>query len=209
MWSGGWGEPRFEDCVFEDNTAERGGAALLINDPHPNTFLRCVFAGNEASSAGGAIFAFNAQLVAIDCLFIDNRGVNYGGALSLSQIAPSTVTGCTFVGNVSAGGGWLRIRDDSVLTVTRCIVTGTYGPLVSHEGAPQVSLGCSVLSGNEIGGLPALVQDAGGNVSVDPRFCAPSERDFALRADSPCAPGNHPDGHDCGRIGALGIGCGG
>jgi len=29
-----------------------------------------------------------------------------------------------------------------------------------------------------------------------------------LQADSPCAPGNHPDGMDCGTIGALGVECG-
>ena len=29
-----------------------------------------------------------------------------------------------------------------------------------------------------------------------------------FKGDSPCLPGQHPFGHDCGRIGAFGHGCG-
>jgi hypothetical protein len=48
-----------------------------------------------------------------------------------------------------------------------------------------------------------------GNISLDPQFCgAPDSGNYLLQADSPCAPGNHPDGHDCGQIGARGVGCG-
>lgn len=47
------------------------------------------------------------------------------------------------------------------------------------------------------------------NFSVDPLFCGVSgSENFFLRADSPCAPGNHPTGADCGLIGPLSVGCG-
>lgn len=46
-----------------------------------------------------------------------------------------------------------------------------------------------------------------GNISADPLFCGPDEGDLTLAANSPCLPGNHPDGVDCGLIGALGKGC--
>jgi hypothetical protein len=39
-----------------------------------------------------------------------------------------------------------------------------------------------------------------GNISADPMFCAPAS--YELDPDSPCAPGNHPDGVACGLIGA-------
>jgi hypothetical protein len=45
-----------------------------------------------------------------------------------------------------------------------------------------------------------------GNFNTDPLFCGPT--DYHLRLDSPCAPGNHPDGFDCGLIGPLPVGCG-
>ena len=48
-----------------------------------------------------------------------------------------------------------------------------------------------------------------GNISVDPQFCGiPDSGNYLLQTDSPCAPGNHPDGYDCGQIGAKGVGCG-
>jgi hypothetical protein len=47
-----------------------------------------------------------------------------------------------------------------------------------------------------------------GNFSADPVFCGRSTGNLMLSAVSPCVPGNHPDGADCGLIGALGVGCG-
>jgi hypothetical protein len=48
-----------------------------------------------------------------------------------------------------------------------------------------------------------------GNISLDPQFCGtPDSGNYLLQADSPCAPGNHPGGNDCGQIGARGVGCG-
>jgi nitrous oxidase accessory protein NosD len=46
-----------------------------------------------------------------------------------------------------------------------------------------------------------------GNFACDPRFCGAGAGVFALGANSPCLPGNHPDGADCGRIGAADQGC--
>lgn len=48
-----------------------------------------------------------------------------------------------------------------------------------------------------------------GNISVDPEFCGIHQSfNFYLQSDSPCAPGNHPDGYDCGLIGAFPVNCG-
>ena len=57
-----------------------------------------------------------------------------------------------------------------------------------------------------------------GDFSADPRFCAvPSTsaevlatldaESFDLRSDSPCLPAHHPDGADCGLVGARPEGC--
>jgi len=45
------------------------------------------------------------------------------------------------------------------------------------------------------------------NFSADPLFCDREAGDFTLNSCSPCLPGNHPLGYDCGLIGALGQGC--
>jgi hypothetical protein len=56
----------------------------------------------------------------------------------------------------------------------------------------------------DCGGEPGV-----GNFSADPEFCGIDDSgNYFLQADSPCAPGNHPDGYDCGLIGALPVNCG-
>ncbi len=48
-----------------------------------------------------------------------------------------------------------------------------------------------------------------GNISVDPQFCGVKySGNYYLQSDSPCAPGNHPSGDDCGLIGAFPVNCG-
>jgi len=42
----------------------------------------------------------------------------------------------------------------------------------------------------------------------DPQFCGAAADNFYLQSDSPCAPGNHPRGYDCGYIGAYPVNCG-
>jgi hypothetical protein len=47
-------------------------------------------------------------------------------------------------------------------------------------------------------------EDINGNFSLDPLFCDREERDYRLRSDSPCAPGNNAE---CGLVGAWPVGC--
>jgi hypothetical protein len=71
---------------------------------------------------------------------------------------------------------------------------------------------CTNIYGNEGGDwVDSLAVWLGvhGNFSADPAFCNPdiSPYDLGLCQNSPCLPGNHPDGYDCGLVGALGEGC--
>ncbi len=48
-----------------------------------------------------------------------------------------------------------------------------------------------------------------GNISRDPQYCGIDDSgNYFLQSDSPCAPGNHPDGYNCGLIGAFPANCG-
>jgi hypothetical protein len=70
---------------------------------------------------------------------------------------------------------------------------------------------CSDIWGNSGGDYVdclAGMNGLNGNFSADPLLCNPDFGDFALQVDSPCAPGNHPAGADCGTIGAREPGCG-
>ena len=71
---------------------------------------------------------------------------------------------------------------------------------------------CCDIFGNsdgDWGGCIADQEGVNGNISADPEFCHPLSGDFTLCSSSPCLPGNHPDGDDCGLIGAFGEGCSG
>jgi len=57
-------------------------------------------------------------------------------------------------------------------------------------------------------GEPWDPPDSRGNFSEDPLFCDRDNGDYTLNSCSPCLPGNHPAGFDCGLIGTFGLGCG-
>jgi hypothetical protein len=82
-------------------------------------------------------------------------------------------------------------------------------------------LSCCDLFGNAGGDWVGCIADQygfNGNIAEDPLFCGPGgetipmlhfdSSPYSLHADSPCLPGNHPDGADCDLIGARGVGCG-
>ena len=72
------------------------------------------------------------------------------------------------------------------------------------------SFSCSNVYGNEGGEYAGQCPDptgADGNISKDPKFCDAEAGDYGLCNTSPCAPGEHPDGWECGLIGALGVDC--
>jgi parallel beta-helix repeat protein len=47
-----------------------------------------------------------------------------------------------------------------------------------------------------------------GNFSQDPEYCGvDGSGNYFLQSDSPCAPGNHPDGYACEFIGSHGVNC--
>ncbi len=88
----------------------------------------------------------------------------------------------------------------AVITHNIGFANGQYGLTWPVEDVATVS--CNDWFANEVGevGGRALSAD---DFSVDPRFCNPDSGDFRLRADSPLL-----DRSGCGRVGALGMGCG-
>ena len=79
------------------------------------------------------------------------------------------------------------------------------------SGGSSATLECSDLYGNAGGDWVGCIADqygVNGNLSADPTFCDRNSGNFMLCENSPCAPGHHPQGEDCGLIGAFGVGCG-
>ena len=70
---------------------------------------------------------------------------------------------------------------------------------------------CNDVWGNETNYQMTDPTGSNGNISLDPQFCGVdpvASVNFYIQSDSPCAPGNHPDGYSCGLIGRFPVGCG-
>jgi hypothetical protein len=152
-----------------------------------NVFRDHPFAGVMTTDGG----------VVSENLFVDNEG----DGVFVSASASATVLGNDFV----HCGGAVRAHPQAYEAVlTANIVASCHYGVTIGEGV-SASLGC-----NNIWDVayPYVGCDPGeGDFQEDPLFCDPVLGDFSLRSDSPCLPGNHPQGWDCGLVGAFTEGC--
>jgi len=204
--------PQFIDCLFEDNLAGHLGGGVHVDAGATPTISSCVFRRNQGGS-GGAIFAGTPCLTVERTLF-ERNSAGLGGAVYFSWGgSASSLTMCTLVSNSADEGGSVFV-DATAGTPSMAqtiIVLGTKGLAISCGGGSTPTLTCCDLFGNPGGdwvGCIADQQGVNGNFSADPKFCDRHNGSFMLCENSPCAPGHHPQGADCGLIGAFGVGCG-
>lgn len=211
IWYGGQHATRVTNCQFYNNTADYGAGVFLINSELSSTFRNCTFRDNHANYYGGAVFLYHVYTTFLNCTIYSNSAAERGGGLYCDKIHPVTFTQCTFSENSGPDGSGIYLwRENSTLTVDKCIIAfGLGGPaLTIVNGA--IDFACSDIFGNAGGDdLPPGAIDSGGNFSADPRYCgAIGEHIYTLQETSPCAPGNHPDGSACDRIGSRNVQCG-
>jgi hypothetical protein len=134
---------------------------------------------------------------------------NYSGVFFYDTNSNIAIYGSTLLANVS-----VALELDGVLTctITHSIVSGSsYGIVGSATG---LSTECNDVCSNGVNYAILDFPDPtglNGNISVDPQFCSVDPvayNNYMLQSDSPCAPGNHPGGSQCGLIGCKEVGCG-
>ena len=213
-WGGGMlfvgSSPVVTDCVFIDNEATLGGGLSVGGHDLPR-IERCRFEDNRAQRGGGLLVVF-ADTEIVDCAFVGNEADSLGGGVFTSW-SVVTVGGSTFHDNAApAGGSGLAGEVTTEYLVDRSILAfGSVGEAVWCDATSTASFSCSDVFGNAGGDWvgPIAGQDGvSGNFSMDPLFCDAGSRNLSLQPESPCLPGQHPDGADCGLIGAYGSGCG-
>ncbi len=189
------------DTVVTDNDR----LAMWADGPEV-TILRCVFARNIAGFGNPAgLLVHTPALTIEDCLFVDNRNDWWGGITSLTVVLSSgTISGCTVARNALTSENAAVSIIDSNIGLNRIIIAFHEGSALECSGT--VTVRCCDFYGNTTGNA-VCGNDLGGNISADPLFCDAANDGYTLDARSPCLPGNHPDGVDCGLIGALGQGC--
>jgi hypothetical protein len=195
---------------FTGNGGTDGGALSLWSataDVRENTFV-----GNTATTGGGAVlFKFGSTGQFHDNLVAGNVAEGNGGGILVSASSPE-ISRSTVAGNSAAQGGGVFVAGSSEPVFDRVIVamnTGA-GGIVCESTGSQPSFSCTNAFGNEggdYGGQCADPTGSDGNFSEDPKFCNGEAGDYALCSTSPCAPGGHPDGWECGLIGAVEVDC--
>jgi hypothetical protein len=125
-------DPRFEDCIFLENTAQNHGGGLCCLTSSP-IVRGCTFEGNVANQdgspggyGGGMACLSSASVLIVDTDFVSNQAYYLGGGL-YAYYSPLTCEGCVFSGNniiqygSSGGGAALGFSDGA--TFTGCTFT--------------------------------------------------------------------------------------
>jgi hypothetical protein len=141
--------------------------------------MSCVVRGNVFQYQAAGIAAYAPNVV------IENNTLDSGGYGWFGIYASKANT--TIRNNIVVGFDDGIMCSDLVSSVCEC--NDVYGARTSPPG------GCCA--------------SGFGNFAEDPQFCGvDGSGNFFLQSDSPCAPGNHPGGLDCGLIGAKPVHCG-
>lgn len=198
---------RMENCHIADNVGDHFGGGVEL---FTSTMTDCVVARNRAVRGGG-IWANNGSTVE-RCVVFDNEA-EVGGGLYINTPPSSSVIRCTFVRNSAKEGSGVAVISGApvVHRIDGSIVArGIGGPAIACLGGATMDMSCTDLFATEGGdwvGCVANQEGKVGNFSGDPIFCGEAAGDFTLSENSPCMPGNHPLGTDCGVIGAEEQGC--
>ncbi len=151
---GNGSDPRFEDCLFLDNTAEERGGGLCCANSSP-IVRNCRFEQNTAyldqsgvAYGGGMACLGSSSPLVVDTDFEGNAANRSGGGLYCYYSSPNCVR-CEFVGNnliaygYEGGGASLSFSDGAAFTECTFRENGTSQTIVGgglHVYASAISL---------------------------------------------------------------------
>ncbi len=182
------------------------GAAIHLSTGSTAVIDSNAFDSNGAGSHGGGIRCQNSSPIIEYNTFTGTVAAVDGGAISCEDTSLPMIRNNTFDTNVAGAGAAIYCADFSDAKIWNNIIVYSSGVPVTSANSSFPEIACCDFFRNGGGDdLPFDSRDGGGNFKADPMFCVPP--DSGLLSISPCAPGNHPDGLDCGRIGAEGVGC--
>ncbi|HYE95962.1 MAG TPA: right-handed parallel beta-helix repeat-containing protein, partial [Rubricoccaceae bacterium] len=114
------------DCTFEGNHAWGSDGGAVYSGDSDLVFLRASFVGNMAEERdGGAIRVWTGDLLCIGCLFQQNTGAEFGGAVSANDGNLAFVN-TSFLGNRASvyGGGAIFGGLGSVVRLYNAVLVG-------------------------------------------------------------------------------------
>jgi hypothetical protein len=205
--------PLIRRCTFTGNEAQLDGACIDCEGTSAPLVWDCLLQGNTSGHRAGGILADEyASPVFSVCTFVNNYGADGGGAASGCGSADPLFRRCTFVGNsAGANGAGVSCSCSADAFLESCVIAfSASGPAVTCLNEATVTLTCCDLFGNAGGDWVGPIANqfgVNGNFGEDPLFCNLPAGNLHLDGASPCLPRNHPQGAQCGVLGAWGVGC--
>lgn len=207
--------PVIRRCVLTGNRAPGGGGAMDIGSESSPLITDVLFQDNEASYGGGVGVVDSSSPHLERCVFIGDSAYVAGGAAYCSRGGAPVFANCTFALNGAGVRGGAITSSDSEALFERCIIAfQTAETVIDCTGTVELfpRFTCCNVFGNAGGDweISCVAEQAmvDGNFSADPLFCGLEDGILLLDGMSPCLPGQHPRGDDCGLIGARDRGCG-
>jgi hypothetical protein len=204
------GSPEIIENVIIGNSTLGGGAVTAYYSAIVITGN--IIADNEAHINGGGVVVDNCDVVMENNTFKGNYGHSVGGGAFVFACS-GVVSSNTIVGNMAGMSAGLAFGGGQAPVVEGNIVARNSANSSGGIGCYEITFptfDCNDVWGNvptNYGGSCPDQSGLNGNFSECPSFCDADMGDFHLCDESPCLPGNHPQGYDCGLIGAWGMGC--
>ncbi|MBP7950333.1 MAG: hypothetical protein KA004_11800 [Verrucomicrobiales bacterium] len=143
------------ECTLHGNTS--GIAGAIYNQAGALTVERSTFHSNTATNVGAILHESLTPMLITASTFTNNNGGLEGGAITVSNFRPATLTHCTISGNrvtQTGGGGGGGIRTiagaGNLLTLGQSIVSGNTD--ANTPGTPDINPGFISQGDNVIGG---------------------------------------------------------
>lgn len=191
---------------IENNEAlQRGGGIFLHECPSGRVEFN-VIKGNHADLNGGGVYLYEGNYEMMYNVVWGNVA-RYGGGVAQAPGAALICENNTFFGNeATERASAADLRGNVASSFMNCIISNSYGAsAIDCFGATLPTADCNVfwMNPSDYVGCSPGPHD----IIACPSFCFADGGDFHLCDESPCLPGNHPTGYECGLIGALSEGC--
>ncbi len=122
------GDINILDTVFTENVAGFSGGAVYLSGSERVVMRGCEVLNNVAvgviEGEGGGLYADDADVDLVDCVFIDNEAERFGGGAYLK--ADGSAVNCEFVGNQTLlkDGGAVEMRGGKEYSFVNCLFVG-------------------------------------------------------------------------------------
>jgi hypothetical protein len=208
------------NSTIVNNTADGSGGGFAIIDGCIVTMTECLLQGNETLAdygPGGGIYCDFSSLEVDDCTIVRNAVYGEesdGGGIYAFFAEPLTIYQCTIATNENHGiydfGGGISVRYSSPVIDKTIIAYNNPGDAIyCREASDNPVVSCTDIYGNA-GADTICGTDLEHNFYLNPQFCDIDNDNYRIDMDSPCYPGNHPDGPGAcqnQRIGGEDPGC--